>query len=188
MPLLFEYPTAAMIPESGTGMTTSASAGASSARISPILRLESATSLPLKRESGLEVYVLEDAQSAAWAFGAVAFQALIVYHHDLAGLDLPNKASANDVEATGFAGDYVAAFYLADAQRPEAVRVPKGDELVPEDHGDRVRPQQPPHRLLDSLANHIRVSLLELPDDACCYRRGIRGGLKLEALLLELAP
>src|SRR5215216_2115815 len=43
-------------PRVGNGMTTSASAGASSARSSPILCLEPATSRPSKRESGRAKY------------------------------------------------------------------------------------------------------------------------------------
>src|ERR687893_152515 len=62
MPLLFEYPTAAEIPESGTGITTSASAGASSASDSPIRPRAPATSLPSKRESGRAEYTYSKTQ------------------------------------------------------------------------------------------------------------------------------
>jgi hypothetical protein len=68
------------------------------------------------------------------------------------------------------------------------VRVPEGNELVPEDHGDRVRSLETTHRLLDCLTYHIRISLLQLADGASCDGCGIRGGPELEAFVLEFAP
>src|SRR5215211_3615810 len=98
-----------------------------------------------------EVHVLEDAESAARALGPVARQALVVYNDDLAGFHVAQEPGADDVQAARLAGDGVTAFDFTDAEGTEAMRVPKGDELVTEDHGHRVSAFEAAHRPPDRL-------------------------------------
>ena len=56
MPERFEYPIAAALPESGTGMTQSPSTGLSSASRRPRASLDSCTGRPKTIESGREKY------------------------------------------------------------------------------------------------------------------------------------
>src|SRR5918996_907929 len=82
-----------------------------------------------------EVHVLEDAQGATRSLGPVAHQTLVVYNDDLAGLHIAQEPGTDDVQAARLAGDGVTTLDFADAEGAEAMRVPKCDEFVTQDHG-----------------------------------------------------
>src|SRR4028119_2498497 len=104
MPLACEYPTAAIIPESGTGMTTSASTGASSASFSPIRWRLPATSRPSKCESGRARYTDSKTPSAPRGAPRRRLPRPVAAAGDLAAVEM--RVGAGEVHV------------LEDAQRP----------------------------------------------------------------------
>src|SRR5215210_4208953 len=133
-----------------------------------------------------EVHVLEDAESAARGLGPVARQALVVYNDDLAGLHVAQEPGADDVQAAGLAGDGVTALDFTDAEGTEAMRVPKSDELVTEDHGYRVSAFEAAHRTPDRLPD--REPTLELPHGRGRYVGSVRSRVEPEAILGQTIP
>src|SRR5918995_999001 len=119
-----------------------------------------------------EVHVLEDTESPARGLGPVARQALVVYNDDLAGLHVAEEPGADDVQAARLAGDGVTALDFTDAEGTEAMRVPKSDELVTEDHGHGVSAFEAAHRAPDRLTD--REPTLQLPHGRSRYVGGIR--------------
>src|SRR5829696_6386840 len=133
-----------------------------------------------------EVHVLEDTESAARALGPVARQALVVYNDDLAGFHVAQEPGADDVQAARLAGDGVTAFDFTDAEGTEAMRVPKGDELVTEDHGHRVSAFEAAHRPPDRLPD--REPTLQLPHGRRRYIGRVRGRVEPEAVFCQAIP
>src|SRR5829696_7986819 len=133
-----------------------------------------------------EVHVLEDAQSAARGLGPVARQALVVYNDDLAGLHVAQEPGADDVQAARLAGDGVTTLDFADAEGTEAMRVPKSDELVTEDHGHRVSAFEMAHRTPDRLPD--REPTLQLPHGRGRYVGSVRSRVEPEAILGQSIP
>src|SRR5215208_1500722 len=128
-----------------------------------------------------EVHILEDAQSAARGLGPVARQALVVYNDDLAGLHVAQVPGADDVQAARLAGDGVTALDFTDAEGTEAMRVPKSDELVTEDHGHRVSAFEMAHRTPDRLTD--REPPLQLSHGRGRYEARVRSRVEPEAVL-----
>src|SRR5918994_4821029 len=133
-----------------------------------------------------EVHVLEDAQGAARGLGPVARQALVVYNDDLAGLHVTQKPGADNVQAARLAGDGVTTIDLADTEWTEAMRVPKSDELVAEDHGHRVSAFEMAHRPPDRLTD--REPPLQLPHGRRRNVGRVRGRVEPEAVLGQVIP
>ena len=111
---------------------------------------------------------------------------VLVHDHDLAGFHLPPVIGLDQVQGAGFGGHDPGAVQLPQAQGPEAVRVPGGDDLVGGgdhqgigaldfgqgrgqrvDQIDEVAPAVPGHEVDDNL--------------------GVHGGLEDGALLLQAA-
>src|SRR5919107_5182414 len=133
-----------------------------------------------------EVHVLEDAQGAARGLGPVDRQSLVVYDEDLSGLHVAQKPGADDVQAARLAGDGVSALDFTDAEGTEAMRVPKSDELVTEDHSYRVSAFEAAHRLPDRLAD--RQAALQLPHGRGRYVGRVRGRVEPEAVFCQAVP
>ena len=57
-------------------------------------------------------------------------EAVLVHDHDLAGLHVPPVIGLDQVQGAGLGGHHPGAVQLAQAQGPEAVGVPGGDDLV----------------------------------------------------------
>src|SRR5215212_1701069 len=133
-----------------------------------------------------EVHVLEDAQSAARGLCPVARHTLVVYNDDLAGLHIAQEPGADDVQAARLAGDGVTTLDFADAEGAEAMRVPKCDEFVTEDHGHRVSAFEMAHRTPDRLTD--REPTLQLPHGRGRYEGRVRGRVEPEAVLGQIIP
>src|SRR5829696_417305 len=133
-----------------------------------------------------EVHVFEDAEGAARGLGPVARQALVVYNDDLAGLHVAQEIGADDVQAARLAGDGVTALDFTDAEGTEAMRIPKSDELVTEDHSYRVSAFEAAHRLPDRLPD--REPTLQLPHGRGRYVGSVRSRVEPEAILGQSIP
>ena len=132
MPQAWAKPSAAGTPESGTGTTTSASAGASraSSRAHALAHLVDVAAVHDGIGPG-EVDVLEDAgPRRLLRREAERLDAVLGDHHDLAVLDVAHEARADDVEGAGLRGQDVAAVELAEHQRADAERVAGADQLL----------------------------------------------------------
>src|SRR5215210_2659115 len=133
-----------------------------------------------------EVHVLEDAKGTTRGLCPVASQALVVYNDDLAGLHVAQEPGADDVQAARLAGDGVTALDFTDAEGTEAMRIPKSDELVTEDHGNRVCAFEAAHRPPDRLTD--REPTLQLPHGRGRYVGRVRSREESEAVLSQAIP
>jgi hypothetical protein len=119
-PLASAYPMAAGTPESGTGITTSASTGLS-ARIGPSRLRVAYTRGPPRAVGAREVHVLEDAEARRRGLeGAQRAHARAVDHQHLAGLDVAHELGGDEVEGRGLAGDHVGAVEDPEGERAKA--------------------------------------------------------------------
>lgn len=66
------------------------------------------------------------------AVGPYAPQAGLVGDDDFAGFHIPEEVGADGVQSAALRGEHIAAVQSTDAQRPEAVGVPGGDQLAGE--------------------------------------------------------
>ena len=100
-----------------------------------------------------EVDVLEGAEGVPALTAHVdAAQALAVDLHRLAGLQFAQQLGADVVESARLRRDNPAAAEHADAQGPDAKRVPEGDQLLGRQRHHRVGALQPPHHVAEPLA------------------------------------
>ena len=133
------------VPDSGTGMTRSASTGCSAASRRP-----TSTRVGLHAAAGDrgvragEVDVLEQAALRLGGREAVRAQAVLVDRDQLARLDLADEGRADDVQRGGLAGHHPAAVEPAEHQRAEALRVARRVQrvLVHEDQRERAPHQR----------------------------------------------
>ena len=139
---------AAGIELSGTGMTTSASVGASRASSTPSCWRTWCTLRPCHTESGREKYTNSNEQRAALALRREhldPFDLGAAQRDHLAGLHLVDVDAAEGGERARLAGHRVAAVGESpDRQRSETPRVAHGDHLVggEDDQGERALPRR----------------------------------------------
>ena len=138
MPLAWAKPTAAGVPESGTGMTTSASTGGLGGQ--PPAHLDPGLVQPAAVEGGVrpgEVDVLEDAQRlAARRHGLAEVGAVLVEHDQLARGELALDGRADDVQRARLGCEHPGVVDAADHQRADAVGIAEpGDRVLGEDDG-----------------------------------------------------
>ena len=107
--------------------------------------------------------------------GADGAAAVFVKHHDLARLHIAHELAARGGDGAALAGNDVVFAQLTDAQRAEALRVPRGDELARAHHHQRIRPLQPVHRLLHGLFDAVGGKALagDGVSDDLRIRRGV---------------
>ena len=169
-------------------MTTSASAGASSASSSPILclRVGDLSSVEARVGTG-EVHVLEDAEGPARTLRPVARQAVVVYNDDLARLHVAQELRADDVEPAGLAGDGVAAIDLADA-RGVGSRGGRGRRRACHGRSWRQSRRLRSRRIASRTASPTETSPLQLPHGRGRDVGRVRGGVEPEAVLGQTVP
>ena len=81
-----------------------------------------------------EVYELEQAELGLYALsrpGMEALAAVGAYHEHLAGLHLPHKVGAGDIERRRLGGQDPPIVQFSEAQRPKTVRVPHAHQVRP---------------------------------------------------------
>ena len=126
-----ENPIAAGVPESGIGMTRSASTGDSCGEPLAHAHASSVDLDPLEPRVGpREIEELEDAERAALVLRhhLVRLDPL-VDDHQLARAHLPLELGAHEVERAGLGGDHPVAIEPPQAERPHPARVAEGDQL-----------------------------------------------------------
>ena len=131
---------AAGTPESGTGTTTSAFAGASPASSAPhgLAHVVDAAAADDRVRPG-EIDVLEDARPRRHRRKRlVRVHALFVEHHDLAVLDVAHEFRADDVERAGLRREDRVAVESAEHQRADAERIAGADQLLVGERDERV--------------------------------------------------
>src|SRR5216117_2077806 len=119
-----EYPSAALVPESGTGMTMSASAGCSRASWRQRLSHGVHVPPPEDRVGPCEVHVFEDAlQALGGREGADRVEARVRDDRNLTGRDVALPPGLQQVERARLRGDDPGLAEAAERERAEAVRV-----------------------------------------------------------------
>ena len=108
-----------------------------------------------------QVDELEDAEGRARAPGEVrGMEPAIVDPDQLAGLDLTDERGAHDVEGAGLRGDHEPLGQLPHGERPEAVRVPGGEDGALVRHHEAEGPfelgEDPHRRPLEVVMGHLR--------------------------------
>ena len=113
-------------------------------------------------------------------------EAVVVNEYGFAGVYLSDIVRAHMVEGAGFGGDYPAArvaVQLADAQRPDAERVPDSEQAVLGENGQGVSALEPSHEV-----GHAAFPVLGrgVGEDAG-YNLGVVGSDEAKSALLHLA-
>lgn len=112
-------------------------------------------------------------------------QRAVFHHADLARLDVADKFRAERIERAGLGGEHVAVVQPADAERTEAVRVTRSDQLARGHDDERIRALNHAHRVHDRLLD--RAALEALVDDGVDQHLGIVGRAENAAAELDLA-
>ena len=131
MPDSSAKPTAAGVPDSGTGITRSASTGMLARE--PAAHLDPRLVDVAAGDGGVgagQVDVLEDAALGGRLGEPVGAQAVLVDDDQLAGLDLADHAGADGGQGRVLGGDDPATGEPAEDQRPDALRVAGGVQAV----------------------------------------------------------
>ena len=136
-----------------------------------------------------EVDELEDAHRVlARGLEVDASHSILVHEHHLARLDLAHEGCPYRVECAGLRGHDVRRLSrerdVADAQRPEAIRVAQRDQLVGRDDAARVRAHDARERAPDDVFPGLAMGAL----DESGHYLGIERGLECHALVAELCP
>ena len=116
---------AAGVPDSGTGITRSASTGYSAASCRPTSTRVACTPRPAIVVSGRARYTYSNRQPRGPGCGEPPGPHPVLVDRDqLTGLDLADHRGADDVQRGGLAGHDPAAGQPAEHQRPETLRIP----------------------------------------------------------------
>lgn len=135
-----------------------------------------------------EVDVLKDAQRAGAlaAMGGYAAQAALVRDDDLAGTHVPHELCTDAVQRAALGGKDPAVSQPSDAERPETVGIPDGDQLLGRHDDQRVRAFDPVHggrdRLLDGGDPQTLVG------DGIGNDLGVAGGVEYRTVELQRLP
>ncbi len=131
-----------------------------------------------------EIDVLENAGSELLALAElVRFEAVVVDDDHFARRDVADELGAIDIEAAGLGRQNPrAVIELADAERAEAMRVSRTDELVFRHNGQAIRTLD----FLEAFEHFFLNRLLARARDEVHEDLGVDGGLEDRALLLEL--
>ena len=111
------------------------------------------------RVGSREVDVLEDARGAAAARdGLRAVPAVVVDPDELAGRHVPHDVGADEIERARLGRDDPVVTDLAESERPDAERIPEGDQHAVGDRDGRIGAFEPAHRGRDGLGERRRVA------------------------------
>ena len=134
-----------------------------------------------------EIDVFEDAGTwRAGREGLVALDPILGDDDDLAVLDLPHEAGADDVERAGFGGEDGCVAELAEHQRADAQRIADADELFHRQEPERIGAFDP-HERIDEAHGEAALAL-GAPRDQMDDDLGVGGRLKDRARRDQLAP
>ena len=158
---------------SGTGITRSASAGASFARLPPELAAHLVDrAAHHARVRAREVDVLEDAQGAAGALGEPHRAGRARRSDQLAGLDIAHERRAHDVQRAGLRGHHEPGRQPPDRQGTEPHRIAGGEHaaLVHEDERERAL------ELRQDLERRVVQAVAHVPREERGDEVGVGGG------------